>query len=62
MENWKLPRENGTTASELDHLVETRDMQPDVCMLYPEAADERRQTAAWIAAEEPCFVDLSTRL
>lgn len=62
MENRIPPQDEGTTVPELDHLVEARDMQPDVCMLYPELADGRRGTGAWIAAKEPCFVDLSTRL
>lgn len=60
MEPW-TPEEDDADSDRLDHLVETRDMQPDVCILYPAGADERRETAAWIAAKEPSFVDLSTR-
>lgn len=55
---------NGTRQGEeveaghrVQHLVETRDLQPDVCMFYPEAADDRRREAAWIAAKEHSFVD-----
>lgn len=61
MDNRTRPGTKDTGAGRLDHLVEARDMQPDVCMLYPEGEDERRRTSAWISAKEPSFVDLSTR-
>lgn len=58
MPKGNIPAEEVTAETRVEHLLEARDLQPDVCMRYPKEADERRREAAWISAKGPSFVDL----
>lgn len=42
----------------LQHRIEERTQQPNVCTVYPVDIDEDKLMATWISAKEGSFVDL----